>query len=308
MILKKDLLRRFGKDISGMSWDKSWTYNGGFGLAGYHAEDGWLDFGHHVFDIQFEVESSLTQRLLSVLGARSRKTWVFSKQRGIEGVFAANKYLAERVGKPDLADGMLMARAFVLDPRVVDAEVFDVVYQHPGEFMFGDSGHSVSGFTLFSMSCNFAINNKLRTYIDYEYAVSRRVREIGEPYIELRSVFNGGARPVIRNFSLLSVLFNYVQFESCLPGEVYASLFSAYKLEQDMLVGMEFKSDLLYDVPQGNLGTICFNCGIGCLSNMFLLDDTLWCVHCIKGNKVACSHARAVPLLSRYQARIMGFL
>jgi hypothetical protein len=134
------------------------------------------------------------------------------------------------------------------------------------------------------------------------------VRDIGGVYIEQRIELNGGDRPLLRNFSLLGVLLNYVQFESVIPGEVYRVLRSAYRLEQDHLLGMDVECDLLYDIPGGDLGTICFSCGVGSISNMFVVGDSLRCVQCIKGDPSAYGIAQVVPLVSRYQARLMGLL
>lgn len=224
-ILGEDVLPTIHPHLDGMSWNRAWTYNGGQGVAGVHAEDGFLHFAHHMVDMRLVVEDGLTRDLVDLLYGLSSKVWVFyvgsgSSPSPAEGALELNKIVAGMLGVEPLADELLMAREYVLDPRVFMGDGrFRVVVQKNGEMIFGNAYHSVMGAGFFSFACNVALVGAIQSYILAEAAMARAVRGVSKKYLGVRKAMEGGVEPAIRNFLFVSSIVSYY-LDACLGGRI----------------------------------------------------------------------------------------
>ena len=73
-----------GQCISGVTRESAWCYNGIFGLAGLHIEDGNLSFIHTSLWLEMETDSlvDLEQEVMCLaLKLCGHKVWVFAPSR-----------------------------------------------------------------------------------------------------------------------------------------------------------------------------------------------------------------------------------
>jgi hypothetical protein len=282
-LVDEDILYKMSPDISGVSWTDPWAYMGGFGMAGFHFEDGLLHFGHHLIDCKFSSGDDIDPidlQMLEMWQRFSRKTWVFSKRAGTPGVLECNRFLADDLGLKDVGDAMLMSRMFVLDPRAFqDSDMFTVIYQQPGEFMFGNLGHCVSGFGLLSFAWNLALKDYIFDYVKGEKDLARIIRRNPVEYMEQRELFWGGNETDIRSFTFMGTMMEYVittsdddhvifEVRDMLKGCFKAERFGCSSLNAQFLA-----ADDNY-VPVDKNDTQCTMCGISCLFAMYVAQHT----------------------------------
>jgi hypothetical protein len=316
--INKDILHKVAPHLNGMSWQEPWTYMGGCGLAGFHFEDGMLHFGHHLIDCTFSFFDDTDpndKQMLKVWSRFSRKTWVVSKHSGTKGVLECNKFLADDLCVSNLGDSMLMARLFVLDPRdFKDSDNFTVIYQNPGDFMFGDLGHCVSGFGLLSFAWNFALDDSISTYIKLERNMAAITRKCSLEYREQRALFAGGLEPDIRSFTFMNSMLDYIittDGDNIIP-LVLDKMKFCYTFEKEMCFDLnaEFIADDEEYAPVVPNDAQCTHCGISCLFAMYVvqhkkrhktLEAICWqCAQPYKGKQVSL---KVVSILPTFMAR-----
>lgn len=129
-VLDCDVLNIITPDLDGMAWNKAWSYLGGFGLAGFHFEDAWFHFGHHLVDIKFTATTPILQVLLNTMARLSRKTWITCTKGGLEGIKAANTFISTATNNEDIGDALLVSRSFVFDPTSIgNNDLFEIHHQ-----------------------------------------------------------------------------------------------------------------------------------------------------------------------------------
>jgi len=202
----RDLLHHIGPDVSGVGIRKSWVYSGGFGLAGFHVEDGFLHFGHHILDFVGEVQDAYEQRLVSFWLNHSKKIWIFKQGASKNDIVQLNSELFDKVvckqskGKQRTArqrvgvcDEVLMSRSVVIDPEFAERNGYVVVDHYPGQCIVSNYPHTVLGFALFSFAWNFCLPEHVPYYIGMERATAdiyranhslalTRYKELDVPY------------------------------------------------------------------------------------------------------------------------------
>jgi hypothetical protein len=272
-------------NTNGMAWTEPWTYMGGCGLAGFHFEDGLLHFGHHLIDCTFSYWDAIDlidREMLEVWQRFNRKTWVCSKRAGTPGVLECNRFFADDLGLKDVGDAMLMSRMFVLDPRgFKDSDIFTVIYQQPGEFMFGNLGHSVSGFGLLSFAWNLVLKDYIFDYVKGEKDLARIIRRNPVEYMEQRELFNDGAETDIRAFTFMGTMLDYIINSSntkdeSIIYEVYEMVKGCFRAERlgSIQVNAEFLAGDDDYVPVDKNDAQCTMCGISCLYAMYVVKHT----------------------------------
>ncbi len=175
----QDLLPTIAPMAKGLCFNKSWFYNGGFGLAGWHAEDAGMHFGHQSIALECNTRNPLTAKVLDMYMKFSRKTWVMFKKTGAEGMQELNGILAKSSGGQHCTDEHLVSRSLLLDPRKVTQALgpdFVVLHQYPGHLFMSVYPHQVFGWNLWSFAWNYCFPNKLMYYIDVESKLARSVR------------------------------------------------------------------------------------------------------------------------------------
>jgi len=335
-ILGEDVLPTIHPHLDGMSWNRAWTYNGGQGVAGVHAEDGFLHFAHHMVDMRLVVEDGLTRDLVDLLYGLSSKVWVFYRGHGqqpagaalaltspqpaeslqpAEAALALNKIVAEMWGVESLADELLVAREYVLDPRVfVGDDRFKVVVQKNGEMVFGNAYHSVMGAGFFSFACNVALVGSIQSYILAEAVMARAVRGVSKKYLGVRKAMEGGVEPAIRNFVFVASMVSYY-LDACLGGRIGLGRFdSIIKMYVRFVYGADRARGHLAvpvclkdeeHVPVNENDAQCEMCGGSYVSCKYVCDGEQGvCVECaaLKGGQ----ELQVVPLLPTAVAKRVG--
>lgn len=331
-ILGEDVLPTIHPHLDGMSWNRAWTYNGGQGVAGVHAEDGFLHFAHHMVDMKLVVEDQLTRDLVDLLYGLSSKVWVF--YRGLyreqqpaeaalalkslqpaEAALALNKIVAEMWGVESLADELLVAREFVLDPRVFAGDGrFEVVVQKNGEMVFGNAYHSVMGAGFFSFACNVALVGAIQSYILAEAAMARAVRGVSKKYLGVRKAMEGGVEPAIRNFVFVASMVSYY-LDACLGGRIGLGRFdSIIKMYVRFVYGADRARGHLAvpvclkdeeHVPVNENDAQCEMCGGSYVSCKYVLEGGVgMCVECVSLG--SGQELQVVPLLPTAVAKRVG--
>ena len=278
--------------LDGMSWGRAWTYNGGQGIAGIHAEDGFLHFAHHMVDLVLEVEDQLTRDLVDLLYRLSSKVWVFytageGSPQPAQAALELNKIVAGMLGKEPLADEILMARDYVLDPRVFMGDGrFKVVTQANGEMMFGNAFHSVMGCGFFSFACNVALVGSLQAYILAEAVMAKAVRGVSKKYLAVRKAMEGGVEPAIRNFLFVSSMLSYY-LDACLGGRIGLGRFDSIIKSYVRMIYAADKAQYHYSVrlchndtdhvPVNDNDAQCEVCGGSYVSCKYVDDDGVGC-------------------------------
>eukprot|EP00877_Chromochloris_zofingiensis_P000471 jgi/Chrzof1/10424/UNPLg00350.t1 len=200
---KKDILDTISPNVYGMAWKRGWTYNGGQGLAGWHAEDGFLHYGHFLIDIKLTLHDPVQKRLVEVLQKVSNKVWVYSEDRSIPEVLGLNRLVAGIWEKNSVADELLAARSWlrVLDPRIFEGfPGIKIGVQKNGEFVIGGTLHSVLGCGFFSVACNFVFADYISYYIEREKEMATHIRGVTADYRRARKdLADGGS---LRSFYL----------------------------------------------------------------------------------------------------------
>lgn len=282
-LVDDDILYKMSPDISGVSWTEPWSYMGGFGLAGFHFEDGLLHFGHHLIECKFSSGDDIDPidlQMLEVWQRFSRKTWVCSKHAGTPGVLECNKFLADDMGLVDVGDVLLVSRLFVLDPRgFQNSDIFTVIYQQPGEFMFGNLGHCVSGFGLLSFAWNLALKDYILDYVKGEKDLARIIRRNPVKYDEQRELFWGSTETDIRSFTFMGTMMEYVittRGDDSVIFEVEQMLKGCFRAERLGCIGLnaEFLAGDDEYVPVNKNDAQCTMCGISCLFAMYVVKHT----------------------------------
>ena len=312
--------------LDGMSWNRAWTYNGGQGVAGVHAEDGFLHFAHHMVDMTMEIEDQLTRDLVDLLYGLSSKVWVFYVGTGsspAQGALELNEIVSGMLGVESLADELLVSRSFVLDPRVFARDGrFQVVTQKNGEMVFGNAFHSVMGAGFFSFACNVALVGGIQSYILAESAMARAVRGVSKKYLGVRKAMEGGVEPAIRNFLFVSSMVSYY-LDSCLGGRIglgrFDSIIKSYvrlvygadRARGHYSVGVCLRDE--DHVPVNENDAQCEMCGASyvsckyvCLAPSGGLSGEGVCVECaaLKGGEAL----QVVPLLPTAIAKRVGIM
>ena len=203
-----------------MSWERSYGYSGGQGIAGWHMEDGFVPFIHHVPLIEYDwsgickaVDRDLLQ-LLSGLSSLSGKTWVLYKgvagstEEVVTDILRLNGIIGSQVGVTGVVDELLVARRFFFRPEWLAAhDKFMMLHQLPGmtivsglNAVYGYSfGHQVSGFSMFSFACNLCFAACLVRCLDIERLLSDCVRFGGDAYRKALGV-QGHKDVMLRSF------------------------------------------------------------------------------------------------------------
>lgn len=318
-IIDNDILRTIGGDISGMSFDMSWSYNGGQGLAGFHFEDGCLPFSHTVFDIQFH-----TDPLLGMLQQFSRKTWVYSKLSGMAGIKACTEFFSQELDISYVADAPVASRTFIINPHSIDKQhpLLGVLHQYPGEIVIGDGGHSVTGGALFSIANNFLPSHQLAEYLRAELDLAAMVRENHSTYLQQRiSLAQGHPPQYLRSFALGARVVYYAFEEQIAGREVPTCILDAvkcrYMLERIMCCGIN--AQLLMDdadaVSTGDIDHQCAQCGLSCVYCMYQPhgssspqgSSSLLCALCTKAAAASTSF-RVLCLIPGFVATRLGWM
>lgn len=331
-ILEQDVLPTIHPHLDGMSWNRAWTYNGGQGVAGVHAEDGFLHFAHHMVDVVLEIEDQLTRDLVDLLYGLSSKVWVFYVGAGAgqpaapqpaEAALALNKIVARMLGVESLADELLVSREYVLDPRVFMGDGrFRLVVQKNGEMIFGNAYHSVMGAGFFSFACNVALVGAIQSYILAEAAMARAVRGVSKKYLGVRKAMEGGVEPAIRNFLFVSSMVSYY-LDACLGGRIglgrFDTIIKSYvrfvygadRARGHYSVGVCLKDE--EHVPVNENDAQCEMCGASYVSCKYVcvapsggLSGEGVCVECaaLKGGEAL----QVVPLLPTAIAKRVGIM
>ncbi len=314
-------------NLDGMAWGRSWTYNGGHGLAGLHAEDGLLHFGHLLLDVQlsFPYEGCidatgslpLDEQLVSVMQMLSSKVWVVStKYTSPEHVIALNELLGKLASTGSLVDELLVSREYVLDPRVFeDAPNWQVITQTSGEMVYGDAAHSVLGSGFFSMACNFAMKTSFSAYIMAEQKLGAfvRMKKINAAYHQVRRQMNGERPTPVRNFVFTSALITYF-LTTCLkfdtyPSFIMTSLRKLYKGDKNKHKQLAFPILIndKYFLPVNSADRQCEKCGVGYVIGLYALDGKGVCVDCVIDEKKRKKYS-FVSLFNGFLAKMTGIL
>jgi hypothetical protein len=304
-VFNEDFLSRMCPNLDGMAWSRGWTYNGGHGLAGLHAEDGLLHFGHVMVDVKLSfpfqgiidytgaVEESLNEQLVNIMQKLSSKVWVFhNKITSTENVIELNKLLGKLSGETSYVDELLVSREYVLDPRVFeDQPNWQVITQTAGEMVYGDSPHCVLGCGFFSVACNFAMKRSFLAYIRAEQRLATFVRKAGGAYLSARKRMNAGLPVAVRSFVFTSALFAYFLI-SCLKFDTYPSfiltslrtLYQDDKQKHKQLRCPTELDDKEY-LPVNSADRQCERCGAGYVVGLYALDGKGACVDCVLSEK-----------------------
>jgi hypothetical protein len=315
-IIDNDILRTIGGDISGMSFDMSWSYNGGQGLAGFHFEDGCLPFSHTVFDIQFPTGSSSAAELLQQF---SRKTWVYSKLSGMSGIKACTEFFSQELDISYVADAPVASRTFIINPRSIDQQhpLLGVLHQYPGEIVIGDGGHSVTGGALFSIANNFLPSHQLTEFLRAELDLAAMVRENYSTYLQQRTSLAQGQPPqYLRSFALGARVVYYAFEEQIAGREVPKCILDAvkcrYMLERIMCSGIS--AQLLMDdadvVSTGDIDHQCAQCGLSCVYCMYQPQGSvsLLCALCTKAAAADSTSFKVLCLIPGFIATRLGWM
>lgn len=292
-----------------MAWGNSWTYNGGFGFAGAHYEDGWLHGGHHLIDIRFS--DTLHKDLLDTVVTYSRKTWLLFK----EDPLTVNKLISRLWNNPSYADENLVSRIFVLDPRMFgNMPEFSLVHQLPGQMLFGDAGHCVYGSGLFSFACNFAMKDSLHKYMKAEFDMAKVIRPVSEEYLKMRATLNNGVEPILRDFVFgCAVVYGYIS--SCLKqgANKFAKLLRGYlemiyTFDKASSVAGEILREDADKVPVNAADMQCERCGISCVYAKYVIqpEGTGVCAECIKHLGLPKAQYKVVPCINTFLAKMIG--
>lgn len=175
--MDRDILPHLAPDSSGLSFYRSWFYNSGLGLAGWHGEDAGMHFGHQSVALQCTVGDALLAEVLKVHMRFSRKTWVMFKKGGAEGMQELNSMLGKLCSTDVCADELLVSRSVVWDPRVLAGKQdFEVVHQYPGQLFMSVYPHEVMGTNLFSYAWNYCFEDEVRYYLEVESRLAKTVR------------------------------------------------------------------------------------------------------------------------------------
>jgi hypothetical protein len=309
-ILHDDILPSINPTLDGMAWGSSWTYNGGFGLAGAHYEDGWLHYGHHMIDIRFS-GSQPYQSLLETVATYSRKTWLIFQQDPLK----MNKLIADMWRNPSYADEHLVSRVYVLDPRKFGTQPgFQLLYQKPGEMLFGDNGHCVFGSGLFSFACNFAMQDSLHKYMKAEIDMANVIRPVSEEYLQMRATFNNGIEPILRDFVLgCAIAYGYIS--TCLKqgANRFAKLLRdylnmIYTIDKSGSVAGEILREDAEAVPVNAADMQCERCGISCVYAKYVIqpEGTGVCGQCIQYLGLPKSQYKVVSCINTFLAKMIG--
>lgn len=273
-ILERDILMHTCPLLDGMSWPRGWTYSGGHGLAGLHAEDAFLDYGHWLLDLQLTLEEgSLTKRVVTIMQKLSSKVWVYSGTGGVNRALELNKIVGGMMGIDEencFGDEHLVDRQFVLDPRLFREGVagFNVVVQKNGEFVVGNTPHAVLGCGFFSVACNFAFKEHLDDYILSERHMAAAIRSVAEKYMEVRTRMNDNVEPIIRPFVFTSAMLEYFE-TNCLRKGTYIPVLRdplrrLYEYDSSRQPGtVPLLVDDLIELPISDVDNQCEQCGIG---------------------------------------------
>ncbi len=176
----QDLLPAVAPLAKGLAFSKSWFYNGGFGLAGWHGEDAGMHFGHQSIALECVTDDPLVARVLEMHMKFSRKTWVMYKKPGAQGMMELNAILAQRFGEQPCTDEHLVSRNRQMDPRSITRLLgadFQVVHQYPGHLFMSGYPHQVFGGNLWSFAFNYCFAHMLEHYIRVERELASSVRE-----------------------------------------------------------------------------------------------------------------------------------
>jgi hypothetical protein len=277
-----------------------------------------------MFDVDFSevsFSSPVDRAIIDMYTKFSRKTWVYSKSVGVEGALEVNQWFADQLWQPSFADGLLTARTFVLDPRCITPSMpFEVLHQHPGDFVLGEAGHCVVGGGLVNMAFNFATFQKLDVYIKREIDMADAVRSCSSDYIYQWQQFNEEFT-VPRKFSTIGMVSEFffewrlgntrMKLAPALESKLMGVMRDVYAGEVDVGVGRVKMLDDRDVVPEGNVGRMCTKCGIVCLWRMYpgaegehSSGGGLLCGKC----RLLYGHLGAVVIISDYMAYYMGLL
>lgn len=323
--LRDDFLSAMCPNLDGMAWSRGWTYNGGQGLAGLHAEDGLLHFGHLLLNVKlsFPYEGcldasgslSLHEQLVHVMQMLSSKVWVVStKHTTPEHVIELNKMLGRLTSTKSLADELLVSREYILDPRVFeDLPNWQVITQTNGEMVYGDAAHSVLGSGFFSVACNFAMKGSFSSYIVAERKLAAFVRKAGAAYLEVRKQMNGGVPTPVRSFVFTSALISYF-LSTCLkfdtyPSFIMSSLRRLYNDDKDKHNRLSFPiliNDAHY-LPENSADRQCEMCGVGYVIGLYALAGKGVCVDCVLNEQKRKKYS-FVSLFNGFLAKMTGIL
>lgn len=158
-LLQRDLLPRMFNSSEGITYDKAWGYNGGYGVSGFHSEDGLVHGAHLLPRLRYTLSPAATHYPLAVpmleaLNRMASKLWVFGPAAGAAGAVAVSDLLHRLFDCGGLGtDVNLVARRYVLDPRHLPPG-FTAVRQLPGHLLVSAHPHMVLGSALVSMAWN----------------------------------------------------------------------------------------------------------------------------------------------------------
>ena len=196
-------------------------YSGGMGLAGFHTEDGMLDFAHVIPDMSFHTHDMLLLRLLTFLKSFSTKIWIFYKDSSAQGAITLNTLLVEK-GFPEQKAGLdevLISRSVVMDPRFISTHspLFEVVHHKVGECLVSAFPHCVLGFAMFSFAWNICLKSRLSEYIEKETSLAEEARRIVDSFTAARQRWGV---PVKRNFVVATHAMWALVYKPSLPSSV----------------------------------------------------------------------------------------
>ena len=315
-IISTDMLAVMCPNLDGMAYKKSWGYYGGQGVAGAHFEDGLLHFGHHMIQMVLNVDwDPVAATVFQTLQCYSRKTWVFYNIGGPNGAIKLNQFIGEdlwELPKQEvLVDELLVARSYILDPRVFASHPdFEVKYQYDGEFMYGDAGHSVLGCGAFSYACNFAMPAAFQSYIMAEKILADAVRKCSRSYIKLR-----GKGVILRTFVFVSAMIFYVMGKGKDANDMVKDwvtfCFRADRMKPHLTVRTVDEEEDDYATPVNENDSQCEICGHSYITTKYhvvagkKMLKVGMCCECVAvlgmENKVA-----KVPLFTTTTARAIG--
>ena len=278
--IKDDQLHVIAPGSSGLDFFKSWMYNGGIGLAGWHAEDAGMHFGHQSIALEMTLDDALVSRVLNWYMKFSRKTWVMYKHMGADGMIRLNNLLASRFGVPQCTDELLLSRSYLLDPRTLGgSNDFEVVYQHPGQLFMSVYPHQVFGLNLWSFAWNYCFHDKLDYYLEVEADLAENVRNVGR-------FRDTGSRSLVLTSKLVhAFMFEGLSDEMKIP--LMSSARAAMSAERSQrapkisggLVGFEV------GIPRTPEEAQCSICQGPILDRLFMVKEVKYCIKCACKNR-----------------------
>jgi hypothetical protein len=246
---------------SGLRINRAWMYSG-FGIAGWHAEDSFMDFYNTMPKFMFEGLSWMETAVVEYIRSISMKRWIFLTHDS--DMVSFSTALNRHFPLSPFGIDILHARTVLLNPAHLDSDKFFVVYQKPGDTVGGHRAHCVSGYSLLNLAYNYQDYADIN---DYQTRVLPAEFEIGD--IRRQQMFAVDSLNILlnniityapisyRGFIITNELIEYFIYDTldkfAQPGMVQsarAALTTAYRIA---------RSEQIFPIARGTLSTDQFD-------------------------------------------------